>query len=89
MEDVNIGKVNMMEYVIISAIVLYLEVNLGISHILKVKKYFDKILSFSEKYNILLPIVSRSLSDINKDIRQFFIVRKTMQWHLSYIDETI
>lgn len=78
MEDINVGKVNMLEYVIISAIVLYLESSIGLAQILKVKEHFDSILSFLKKYNIWLPIVCRSLPDIDRAIRQVFKIRRTM-----------
>ena len=79
MEDINAGKVNMLEFVLISAIILYLEANRGKSHISEVKKFYDMILLFIQKFDVALPITCRSLTDIEKAIRKVFAVRKSMK----------
>ena len=79
MENINNGKVNLMEYFIISAIILYLESIVGKAHILDVKNFYDMIFSLVRTYNILLPITCLSLCEIDKAIRQVFSVRKGMR----------
>ena len=80
MEDIKLGNVNMLEYVIICAIVLFLEANAGHSYILDVKNFYDMILSLVKTYNIMLPLTCRTLLDIEKAIRQVFSIRKGMKF---------
>lgn len=80
MEDIKLGKVNLLEYIIICAIVLFLEANAGHSYILDVKNFYDMILSLVKTYNIMLPLTCRTLLDIEKAIRQVFAIRKGMKF---------
>ena len=80
MEDIKLGKFNLLEYVIICATVLFLEVNVEHSYILDVKNLYDMILSLVETHNIMLPITCRTLLDIDKAIRQVFSIRKCMKF---------
>ena len=80
MEDIKLGKVNLLEYVIICAIVLFLEANVEHSHILDVKNFYDMILSLVNTYQIMLPLTCQTLLDIDKAIRQVFSIRKAMEF---------
>ena len=76
MEDIKLRKVNLLEYVIICAIVLFLESNVGHAYILDVKNFYDMILSLFKTCTIMLPLTCRALLDIDKAIRQVFSIRK-------------
>ena len=80
MEDIKLGKVNLLEYVIICAIVLFLEANVEHSYILDVKNFYDMILSLVNTHQIMLPLTCRTLLDIDKAIRQVFSIRKAMEF---------
>ena len=79
MEEIKLGRVNLLEYVVICAIVLFLEAKVGHSNILDVKKFYDKILSLINIYNIVLPLTCRTLLDIDKAIRKVFAIRNAMK----------
>ena len=78
-EQVNPGKVNMLEYVVVTASVLYQEVKSGTSNIMKVKQCYDNIMSFLIKHSIAFPISAKSLTDLEKVLRKIFAVRRTLE----------
>ena len=75
---VNPGKVNILEYVVVCAIILFLETKNNLAHILDVKKYYDDILHLIRLHDIPLPLNSRSLENLQGAFKKAFAVRKTI-----------
>jgi hypothetical protein len=75
---VNPGKVNILEYVVVCAIILFLETTRNMAQILDVKKYYDDILHLTRLHDIPLPLNSRSLEDLQSAFKKAFAVRKTI-----------
>jgi len=79
-EDINNGKLNMLEYVIVSAIIISLEASTGNSNVSLVLKYYNIILAFLCKHEIVsLAIAEKTLMDMCKIVKQILTIRKTMK----------
>lgn len=80
-EDVSSGQLNMLEYVVVCAIIMCLEMITNVKIMAKdVKMVYDSIVSFLELNRIPLPLTNRSITDIEKGVRKAFSVRKTIQY---------
>ena len=75
---VNPGKVNIFEYVVVCAVILFLETTTNVAHILDVKKYYDDILHLIRLNDIPLPLNARSLQDLQSAFKKAFAARKTI-----------
>ena len=67
-ECVNLGKVNILEYVVVCAIILFLETTNNVARIMNVKRYYDNILHLIRFHDVPLPLNSRSLEDLQSRI---------------------
>lgn len=77
-QSVNSGKVNILEYVVVCAIILFLETTHNVAQILDVKKYYDDILNLLGVHEIPLPVNSRSFEDLQSAVKKAYAVRKTI-----------
>ena len=79
-EEINSGKANLLEYVLVAAIVMNLEASIGNAHVSLVLKYYNTILSFLSEYKIVsLAIAAKTLLDMCKIVNQILAIRKTMR----------
>jgi hypothetical protein len=75
----NNGKLNILEYVVICAIMLISEAVDGNKvTITDIKKLYDKIISFIEVQNIPLPLIRRSQNMLASGFKKACNVRKTI-----------
>ena len=70
----------MLEYVIIAAIVISLETSTGNSNVSLVLRYYNIILAFLCKHDIVsLAIAEKTLMGMCKIVKQILAIRKTMK----------
>ena len=81
-EVVNPGKLNMLEYVVVCVIVLFLETTStsnGKASNMDVKKCYDEIMKLIKTHDIPLPLTSRSLKELGSGVKKVCAIRKNVK----------
>ena len=71
-------KVNILEYVVVCAIIQFLETTHSVAQIIDVEKYYGEIVNLILLHKIPLPLHSRSFEDLQYAVKKTFAVRKTI-----------
>ena len=81
-EVLNPGKLNMLEYVVVCAIILFLESSTGSNGKVTstdVKNCYDEIMKLLKSHDIPLPLTSRSLKELGSGIKKICAIRKNVK----------
>ena len=78
-ENLKKGNLNILEYVVVCAIILYIEVTCVGKVISEIKQLYNSIVSFVHLQEMLLPLTTQLTDNNEKAFKKAYAVRKTMR----------